>query len=61
MITKISEKSLKYNYLKNKYPDQKEFYEDYVEGGYLNVSYVRFLGETKQYLEDDLSHCGSFS
>lgn len=61
MITKIPETSYRYTYLKNKYPDQKEFYSDYVEGGYLDVSRVRFLGENKQYLEDDSSHQGSFA
>ena len=60
-MEKVSETSYKYRYLKNKYPDQKEFYSEYTEGGYLDKSYVKLYGEKKQFLEYDPSHQGSYA
>ena len=42
---KVEETSLIYKQLKKTYPNAKEFYSWYVEGGYLDIAYTEYYDE----------------
>lgn len=45
--------SYDFKWLKQKYPEVKDFYYDYFEGGYLNVAYTSYFDENEKLLETE--------